>query len=57
MNSADQEGVCILLVEDIELNQMIAKEMLEDSGAKVVVADNGLEALHELSLGHKLISY
>jgi len=57
MNSADQEGVCILLVEDIDLNQMIAKEMLEDAGAKVVVADSGLEALHELSLGTNLISY
>ena len=47
------KGVCILLVEDIEINQMIAREMLEDAGAKVCVAGNGLEALHELSLGHK----
>ncbi len=47
------KGVQVLLVEDIEINQMIAREMLEDAGAKVRVADNGIEALHELSLGYE----
>lgn len=35
----------ILVVEDNEVNQVVAREMLESSGARVWVANDGLEAL------------
>jgi PAS domain S-box-containing protein len=35
----------ILLVEDNPFNQQVARELLEDAGAQVVVAGNGSEAL------------
>lgn len=38
----------LLLVEDNEINQFIAQEMLDDLGAKVVTVDNGQEALDYL---------
>jgi PAS domain S-box-containing protein len=38
-------GSTILLVEDNAFNQQVARELLEDAGAKVVVAGNGSEAL------------
>ncbi len=38
-------GKCILLVEDNEMNQMIAIEILKDSGFKIEVAPNGKEAV------------
>jgi CheY-like chemotaxis protein/HPt (histidine-containing phosphotransfer) domain-containing protein len=41
-------GACILLVEDDEINQQVAKEMLEGYGIKVSVAVNGEEALAKL---------
>ena len=40
----DLNGMHILLAEDNELNIEIAKELLEDSGAVVEVAENGLIA-------------
>ena len=43
------DGVRILLVEDNEINQQIAVELLEGAGATVTVADNGREAVDELS--------
>lgn len=38
-------GIRILLVEDNEMNQQIARELLEDAGAIVTVANNGGEAV------------
>jgi two-component system sensor histidine kinase/response regulator len=38
-------GSSILVVDDNEINQMVAKEILEAAGAKVRLADNGEEAL------------
>ncbi|WP_395688282.1 response regulator [Caenimonas koreensis] len=35
----------VLLVEDNDINQQVAREMLEDAGVTVDVADNGLVAL------------
>ncbi len=41
-------GVHVLLVEDNEINQQIATELLESAGARVSVAGNGHEALEML---------
>jgi PAS domain S-box-containing protein len=38
-------GVTVLLVEDNVFNQQVGRELLEEDGAKVVVANNGIEAL------------
>lgn len=42
---ANLNGVSILLAEDNLLNQQIAREMLEEFGARVRVANNGSEAI------------
>ena len=39
-------GAKILLVEDNEINQQVATEMLESEAFWVTIANNGLEALH-----------
>ena len=39
------QGASILLVEDNELNQELAQELLEQNGLSVTLANNGLEAL------------
>ena len=44
------EGLRLLLVEDNEVNQQIAVELLESAGAQVAVASNGREALTQLWL-------
>jgi signal transduction histidine kinase/DNA-binding response OmpR family regulator/HPt (histidine-containing phosphotransfer) domain-containing protein/CHASE3 domain sensor protein len=44
-------GARILLVEDNDINQQIAVELLEDAGATVQVAGNGREAVRILSEG------
>ena len=44
-------GARILLVEDNEINQQIAVELLESAGARVEVAGNGREAVAKLSNG------
>jgi len=41
----DATGIRVLLVEDNEMNQQIAKELLEDAGALVTVANHGGEAV------------
>ncbi|WP_198421343.1 ATP-binding protein [Candidatus Nitrotoga sp. AM1P] len=46
------QGSCILLVEDNLFNQQVAKELLEDAGATVVIANNGKEALELLIKKH-----
>jgi two-component system sensor histidine kinase/response regulator len=45
------KGARILLVEDNEINQQIARELLEGAGASVHVASNGREAIELLSAG------
>src|SRR5262249_17920028 len=45
------QGARILLVEDNEINQQIAVELLESVGASIKVANNGLEAWRLLSEG------
>jgi signal transduction histidine kinase/CheY-like chemotaxis protein/HPt (histidine-containing phosphotransfer) domain-containing protein/CHASE3 domain sensor protein len=45
-------GARILVVEDNEINQQIAVELLESVGAAVRVAGNGREAVQMLSEGH-----
>lgn len=42
-------GIRILLVEDIEINRMIARELLESRGAKVSEAFDGQQALDVLN--------
>ncbi|MDD2717403.1 MAG: response regulator [Candidatus Wallbacteria bacterium] len=43
-------GLNILLVEDNELNQILARELLEQAGLSVTVAGNGREGLEALSV-------
>ena len=47
--SDDFRGTRILLVEDNEVNQQVATELLESTGASVVVANHGGEALKILT--------
>ncbi len=42
------EGVSVLLVEDNEINQQVAGELLEHQGVRVAIADNGREAVDYL---------
>jgi PAS domain S-box-containing protein len=44
-------GLRVLLVEDNEVNQQIATELLESEGAKVALASNGAEAVRVLTEG------
>jgi len=44
-NLASIRGASLLLVEDNEFNQQIARELLEDAGLLVQIADNGQQAL------------
>lgn len=41
----DLSGVRVLLVEDNEINQLVAVEILKEMGVSVDVAENGLEAV------------
>ncbi len=50
-NTANLAGASILLVEDNEINRQLARELLKPSGASVVVAANGREALALLTAG------
>jgi len=45
-------GVSILLAEDIPYNQEVACEILEQAGARVTIANNGIEALECLRKAH-----
>ncbi len=42
-------GLKILLVEDNEINQRVAREILEDAGALVEIASNGKAAVEQLT--------
>jgi len=46
------QGVSVLVVEDNDVNQEIAKTMLEQAGATVTLADNGAKALERLHESH-----
>ena len=46
-------GVRILLVEDNEVNQQVATELLESAGATVTVANHGAEAVTILTEGER----
>jgi CheY-like chemotaxis protein len=43
------KGITVLIVEDNELNQQVAKGLLEYNGATVAIANHGKEALDMLS--------
>jgi signal transduction histidine kinase/CheY-like chemotaxis protein len=47
----DATGIRILVVEDNEINQQVAKELLENGGAIVTIANNGAEAVKIFTLG------
>jgi len=42
------DGVRVLVVEDNDINQLCARELLEQAGAVVLIAENGLEAIELL---------
>ncbi len=44
----DISGARILLVEDNEINQQLARELLENAGLNVILAGNGREALKKV---------
>lgn len=46
------QGVCVLLVEDNLVNQLVAKELLLNMHAEVIIADNGQRALDILTQHH-----
>jgi CheY-like chemotaxis protein len=46
------QGISILLVEDNLVNQLVAKELLLNMSAKVIIADNGQRALDTLAEHH-----
>ncbi len=48
--TASMQGARVLLVEDNEVNQEVARGLLEMAGLVVDVADNGLQAIEQLHL-------
>ena len=46
--SAGLAGLSVLLVEDNEVNQQVARELLQSAGIEVKVAGNGREALEQV---------
>ncbi len=46
------KGAAVLLVEDNLFNQQVARELLEEAGAAVTLADNGQEAIDWLLQAH-----
>ena len=51
ISSHDASGVRVLLVEDNEVNQQVARETLESAGASVTIASHGGEAIEILTRG------
>jgi len=47
----DAKGIRVLLVEDNEMNQQVASELLESAGATVAIANHGGEAIQILFTG------
>ncbi len=54
MPSKRDERPSVLLVEDYAPNVMVAQSYLEDSGYRVIVATNGLEAVEMSKSGHPI---
>jgi two-component system sensor histidine kinase/response regulator len=54
-HSAD--GIRILLVEDNEINQQVATELLESAGASVKIANHGAEAVRILTEGEQPLPF
>lgn len=52
----DFSGLCVLLVEDNELNRQIAAEMLELLGARVEIAEDGRQAVDAVC-SHPVLYY
>ncbi|MDR4518752.1 MAG: response regulator [Nitrosomonas sp.] len=48
----DTPYLCILVVEDNEVNQIVSKAMLENFNCEVVLAHNGIEAINAFSTRH-----
>jgi two-component system, sensor histidine kinase and response regulator len=46
------QGACVLLAEDNEINQQVAREILEGAGLVVTIANNGLEAVNAVKAGN-----
>jgi PAS domain S-box-containing protein len=46
------EGGRILLVEDNQINQLVARDLLESMGLQVFIADNGEQAVEMVKIGH-----
>ena len=51
VQSYDAGGIRVLLVEDNDVNQQIARELFESTGARVTVANHGAEAVRLLTEG------
>jgi PAS domain S-box-containing protein len=51
ISSHDASGVRVLLVEDNEVNQQVARETLDSAGASVTIANHGGEAVEILTRG------
>jgi CheY-like chemotaxis protein/HPt (histidine-containing phosphotransfer) domain-containing protein len=49
--SQEAQGIRVLLVEDNDMNQQVATEILESAGAKVTIANHGREAVDTLKGG------
>ncbi|MBF0138086.1 MAG: response regulator, partial [Magnetococcales bacterium] len=52
IHRASLAGIHLLLVEDNEINQQVAQELLEQAGITVVIAKNGLEAVNLVDKAH-----
>jgi two-component system sensor histidine kinase/response regulator len=50
-------GIRVLLVEDNEMNQQVASELLESAGAIVKVANDGSEAVRMLTDGDQALAF
>lgn len=55
MENNRQAGSTIMLVEDDELNRTMLRQLLQNSGYRVVEAGNGAEALEVASREHPII--
>jgi CheY-like chemotaxis protein len=55
--SHDASGIRVLLVEDNEMNQQVATELLQSAGAIVTLAAHGAEAVKILTEGEQPVSF
>lgn len=47
-------NICILLAEDVVVNQLIAQAVLQGQGATVIIANNGVEALKQVDVTNNI---